>query len=111
MLKLETLSKNILERLGRDLLEEFLSLVERKDNLFYEINVHDLLWGYHDKTLQLLKDFRLTDNATFYLEVRTSMPVFRFLYFMSYYSKTTAPMIPRAGAQLEQASCIIPNNK
>ena len=105
------MSNNILERLGRDVLDEFLRLVERKDTLFYKVNVHDLLWGYHDKTLQLLKDFRLTDNATFSVEVRTISCMFRFLYFITLYSKTTAPMTPMAGVQLEQVSCVTPNNK
>ena len=68
-MKLEKLKSNILERLGRDFLDDFLERIN--DNLFYQKKINDLLWGYVDETLNLLKDFGLTDNATFALEVST----------------------------------------
>ena len=75
LLKVETYAEEVKKRLGNigkdafmAAVEEFLRL-EKDNNLFYKINVHDLLWGYHDPVLQLLKDFRLTDSAIFSLEV------------------------------------------
>ena len=76
LLKLETYSETIKKRFGEIIKDAFLDAIEEflradKDNqIFYEINAYDLLWGYHDPVLQILKDFRLTDDATFYLEVR-----------------------------------------
>lgn len=67
--KLETHTNSILDRLGRFAVEEFLKYVERDYELFYEINVYKLLWGYPDHVLRLLMDFGLTDNDTFSLEV------------------------------------------
>ena len=75
LLKVETYAEEVKKRLGNIAKDAFMAGVEEvlrldKDNdIFYKINVHDLLWGYHDPVLQLLKDFRLTDSATFFLEV------------------------------------------
>ena len=72
---METLIEKVLKKFGPDVQKLFLDAIEdvlRVDGdhkLFYDINVYDLLWGYHDPVLQLLKDFRLIDNATFSLEV------------------------------------------
>ena len=75
LLKFETYAEEVKKTLGNiakvafvDAVEEVLRL-DKDNDLFYKINAYDLLWGYHDPILQLLKDFRLTDNATFFLEV------------------------------------------
>ena len=84
LLQLETYSETVKKLLGNLAKDAFLDAIEEllrfdKDNqIFYEINVHDLLWGYHDPILQILKDFRLTDDATFYLEVRAILLVLEF---------------------------------
>jgi len=65
------------EKLKATLEEEFVELLLKyvyKDNdLFYTKSVCELLWGYNDPVLELLKTFRLTDVTLFALEVGGSL--------------------------------------
>jgi len=69
LLKLETFKNKLIERGLEEAIEVILRFLGDHD-LFYEKTAYELLWGYNDTTLKLLKDFGLTDETVFSLEVR-----------------------------------------
>jgi len=71
LLKLEAYKKKLLERELEEVIEVILQFVGDHD-LFYEKTAHELLWGYDDTVLELLKEFKLTDYTVFALETNHS---------------------------------------
>lgn len=67
-MELETIKNKLLDWGTKEILELFLRSV-RDHDLFYERTASALLWGYKDPVLHLLKDFGLTDDDVFALEV------------------------------------------
>ena len=73
LLKRDMFSNLILRQFNQTAQKEFLDSID-KEELFYNVNIYDLLWGYNDPTMEILKKYNLAASSLYALKVRTIIP-------------------------------------
>jgi len=63
------MKKTLEERGEKELVDLLLKYYYKDTELLYTKKVCDLLWGYNDSVLELLKTLKLTDTTVFSVEV------------------------------------------
>ena len=63
------MKKTLIERGEEELVDILLKYYYKDTELFYTKRACDILWGYNDPVLELLKTLKLTDMTVFSLEV------------------------------------------
>ncbi|XP_065885904.1 lysosome membrane protein 2-like [Dysidea avara] len=72
LLQFESMKKTLIERGEEELVDILLKYYYKDTELFYTKRACDILWGYNDPVLELLKTLKLTDMTVFSLETNHS---------------------------------------